>query len=65
MSFDLFHVVALANKALDEVRHNEVKQEVNLKGSRWGTLKDAANWTIKQLAQMHWVQRSGLKTARA
>ena len=65
VSFDPFHVVALANKALDEVRRAEVKQEVELKGSRWGTLKDAANWTDKQLAQMHWLQRSGLKTARA
>ena len=65
VSFDPFHVVALANKALDEVRRAEVKHEVELKGSRWGTLKDAANWTDKQLAQMHWLQRSGLKTARA
>ncbi len=64
MSFDPFHVVALANKALDEVRRAEVKQEVDLKGVRWGTLKDAANWTDKQVAQMHWLQRSGLKTAR-
>lgn len=61
VSFDPFHVVALANKALDEVRRAEVKHEVNLKGSRWGTLKDAANWTDKQLAQMHWLQRSGRK----
>lgn len=29
------------------------------------SLKDAANWTDKQLAQLHWLQRSGLKAARA
>jgi transposase len=36
-----------------------------LKGIRWGTLKDAANWTRKQIDQMHWLQRSNLQTARA
>ena len=35
-SFDPFHVVALANKAVDEVRRAEVKHEVELKGSHWG-----------------------------
>ena len=65
VSFDPFHVIALANEALDQVRRAEVKQEVELKGCRWGTLKDAVSWTAKQVAQMHWLQRSGLKTARA
>ena len=65
MTFDPFHVVALANEAMNEVRRAEVKYEVDLKGIRWGTLKDAANWTVKQIGQMHWLQRSGLKTARA
>lgn len=65
VSFDPFHVIALANEAMDQVRRAEVKQEVELKGCRWGTLKDAVNWTDKQVAQMHWLQRSGLKTARA
>ncbi|MGB4859723.1 MAG: ISL3 family transposase [Dokdonella sp.] len=65
VSFDPFHVVALANQALDQVRRAEVKHESSLKGVRWGTLKDAAKWTIEQIDQMHWLQRSGLKTARA
>jgi len=65
VSFDPFHVIALANEALDQVRRAEVQQEVELKGCRWGTLKDAATWTTKQITQMHWLQRSGLKTARA
>lgn len=65
ISFDPFHVVALANTALDQVRRAEVKHEVDLKGIRWGTLKDAAKWTHGQIGQMHWLQRSGLKTARA
>lgn len=65
VSFDPFHVIALANEAMDQVRRAEVKHETDLKGCRWGTLKDAANWTTAQITQMHWLQRSGLKTARA
>lgn len=65
ISFDPFHVVALANGALDQVRCAEVKHEVDLKGIRWSTLKDAAQWSRKQVEQMHWLQRSNLQTARA
>jgi len=65
VSVDPFHVVALANEALDQVRRAEVKQVGDLKGIRWGTLKDAADWTHPQIAQMHWLQRTNLKTARA
>ncbi|MDH1390148.1 transposase [Stenotrophomonas sp. GD03701] len=35
------------------------------KGSRWALLKDSERWSYKQLCTMHWLQRSGLKTARA
>ncbi len=65
VSVDPFHVVALANEALDQVRRAEAKQVGDLKGIRWGTLKDAADWTRTQIAQMHWLQRTNLKTARA
>ena len=65
ISFDPFHVVALANEALDQVRRAEVKQVGDLKHIRWGTLKDAVNWTRKQIDQMHWLQRTNLQTARA
>lgn len=36
VSVDPFHVVALANEALDQVRRAEVKQVDDLKGIRWG-----------------------------
>lgn len=65
ISFDPFHVVALASRALDEVRRAEVKTEPDLKGSRWALLKRASGWSREQITQMHWLQRSGLKTARA
>jgi len=65
ITFDPFHVVALASQALDQVRRAEVKIEPDLKGSRWALLKRSANWNREQINTMHWLQRSGLKTARA
>jgi len=58
-------VVALASRALDQVRRAEVKLAPELKGSHWALLKRAAHWYRKQIDTMHWLQRSGLKTARA
>ena len=65
LSFDPFHVVALAHDALEEVRRAETKTNPELKGSCWATLKDARHWTLGQLTVMHHLQRSSLKTARA
>jgi transposase len=63
--FDAFHVSKLVHDALDEVRRSEVKQDASLKGSRWALLKSAKDWSFQQITDMHWLQRSGLKTARA
>ena len=65
VTFDPFHVVALASQAMDQVRRAEVKSEPELKGSRWALLKQPANWNRDQIDTMHWLQHSGLKTARA
>ncbi|PZO62218.1 MAG: hypothetical protein DI635_12600 [Pseudoxanthomonas suwonensis] len=54
-----------ANRALDQGRRAEVKTKPDLRGSRWALLKDARHWSGAQLNMMHWLQRSGLKTARA
>lgn len=64
-TFDPFHVVALASQAMDQVRRAEVKGEPDLKGCRWALLKRAQSWNRDQINTMHWLQRSGLKTARA
>lgn len=64
ITFDPFHVVALASQALDQVRRAETKLEPDLKGSRWALLKRSVNWNREQINLMHWLQRSGLKTAR-
>lgn len=63
--FDAFHVSKLVHDALDEVRRREVKQDASLKGSRWALLKSSRDWSYQQITDMHWLQRSGLKTARA
>ena len=63
--FDAFHVSQLVHDALDIVRRDEVKQDADLKGARWGLLKSPKDWTREQIKDMHWLQRSGLKTARA
>ena len=63
--FDAFHVSPLVHDALDAVRRSEVKEGTSLKGSRWGLLKSPKDWTTEQTNDMHWLQRSGLKTARA
>lgn len=65
ITFDPFHVVALASEALDQVRRAEARHEPDLKGSRWALLKRPSNWNREQINTMHWLQRSGLKTARA
>ncbi len=65
VSFDAFHVIQLANQAVDTVRREEVKTEPALRGTRWTWLKDAHDWTWEQLTDFHWLSRARLKTARA
>jgi transposase len=65
VSFDAFHVIKLANEAVDKVRREEVKTEPALRGTRWTWLKDAHDWTREQLNDFHWLSRARLKTARA
>ena len=78
ISYDRFHVVALANAAMDEVRREEMRTSAaavreavgadskkTLRQLLWGMRKDAASWTRAQFEAMHWLQRSNLKSARA
>jgi transposase len=65
LSFDPFHVIALANKAVDVVRREEVKAEPELKGSRYLWLKDSSKFSMKQITAFHHLSRSGLKTVNA
>lgn len=65
LCFDPFHIVALVHDALEQVRRAESRHEPELKGSRWALLKKARDWNDTQTTQMHYLQRSTLKTARA
>jgi transposase len=77
ISFDRFHVVALANEAMNEVRLDEVSKgakEVRaalggdkkaLKAMRWGMLKNPIDWTKPQMNIMYMLQRSNLRSTRA
>jgi transposase len=65
IAFDGFHVVQLANRAVDAVRREEARSERWLKKTRWCWLKDKAKWTQKEQGKMDWLPQTRLKTARA
>ena len=78
ISYDRFHVVALAIEAMDTVRKAEMRDEPEaveealgtaerktIKGLLWGMRTNPIDWTVKQTNVMYWLQRSGLKSARA
>ena len=65
ITFDRFHVIQLANAALEEVRRAEVRHEPMLKNSRWMWLKDKHRWSARQMEQHHALSRMHLKTGRA
>ncbi len=65
ITFDEFHVIQLVNKALDEVRRQEVKDNPSLKRSRYLWLKDTQEWTNHQILQFDDLKRRNLKTHRA
>ena len=77
ISFDRFHVIALANEAMDAVRRDEMRDQPRvvraamgtdrkaLKGMFWGMRKDHADWSVDQINTMYRLQRSNLKSARA
>ena len=78
ISYDRFHVIAMAGDAMDGVRRLEMKEEPQavkealgdndrklLKSLTWGMRRNPQGWSIKQTNAMHWLQRSTLKSARA
>jgi transposase len=65
ITFDEFHVIQLVNKAVDEVRRQEVKSTPELRRSRYIWLKDKGAWSPHQIQQFHDLKRLNLKTHRA
>lgn len=78
ISNDRFHVVAMANEAMDLVRRAEMRDDApavrsalasndrkTLKQLRWAMRRNPSGWSAKQINAMHWLQHSALKSARA
>jgi transposase len=65
VTFDPFHVVAIVNKAVDQVRRQEVKDEPLLKKTRYLWLRNEKSRTAKQQEKFDSLPKSRLKTARA
>ena len=78
ISCDRFHVVAMANEAMDKVRQAEMRDEPQavaralgtterktIKGLMWGMRKNPSGWSQGQTNAMLWLQQSTLKSARA
>jgi len=60
ITFDKFHVINVINKAIDEVRKEEVKLNPLLKGSKYVFLKNRVNHTAKQKALLRDIAMSKL-----
>jgi transposase len=78
ISYDRFHVVAMAVEAMDQVRRAEMADDApavrealgsterkRLKQLMWGMRRNPVSWTPRQIDTMHWLQHSSLKSARA
>ena len=78
ISYDRFHVIAMANQAMDGVRRQEMSTQPQavkdalgdndrklLKSLTWGMRRNPQGWSAKQTNAMHWLQHSTLKSARA
>ena len=77
ISYDRFHVIALANEAMDAVRREEMQSRPRVvraalgtdrkavRGMVWGMRKDPSDWNKNQMNTMYHLQRSNLQSARA
>ena len=78
ISYDRFHVIAMANEAMDQVRRTEMQDDAaavrsalgsndrkTLKQLMWGMRRNPSGWSRAQVNAMHWLQHSTLKSARA
>ena len=73
IAFDPFHVVRLAQRAVDQVRRDEWNAHERshtpngkwIKGTRWSLLKAPAKQTVEQLAPLHEVQQANKPLYRA
>lgn len=62
---DKFHVIKHANEAVDKVRRNEAKDNVELKKTKYLWLKNKENLTDNQKEKFDSISNLNLKTSRA
>jgi transposase len=65
ITFDKFHVVKMANEAVDEVRRTESKRTDDLKNTRYIWLKNEQNLTKTQKETLDKLKDCELETAKA
>jgi len=64
-TYDRFHVMKMANEALDAVRREDVRENPYLKGTRYLWLRHPDTLTAKQRVELAGLQQLNRKTARA
>lgn len=65
ISHDKFHVAKYLNKAVDDVRKLEVKEQDVLKKTKYLFLKNKENWTASQTIKFEEVNQINLATSKA
>jgi transposase len=62
---DPYHAVTYLNKAVDKVRRREVRQNEDLRKTKWLFLKDKANFTDEQHLKFESIDKSNYKVSQA
>lgn len=65
ITFDKFHVIKLANEAVDEVRRQEAKNNFQIKGRRYIFLKNADHLTREEKEALSRLEAQSLDTIQA
>lgn len=65
ITFDRYHVMAILNRAVDEVRRQEAREVEGLKATRYLWLRNPEHLTALQRAALRTVKQLDLKTGRA
>ena len=77
ITFDKFHVIKLANEAVDQVRREEARNNFQIKGRRYIFLKNVDHLTLEEKGPFHWkplprgcarrapIQHNGCRTSMA
>ena len=65
ITFDKFHVIKLANEAVDEVRREEARSNYQIKGRRYIFLKNIENLTMEEKEALSRLEAQNLDTTQA